>query len=484
MPTVADVLQRGWQLHQNGNLDAAMHVYRGVLRQVPGSADAWVYLGIAQFDRREFAESAESYRRGLQLRSHFPIAWNNLGNTLRMLGETEEADRCFESALQQQPGYLSAFKNRGTLWIWSGQIERGFQWYEEGLKIDPENAELHRNLGVIHLLLGNYQRGFDEYRWRWKMPGVSRPRGVDAWANSAMPVPVWHGQELERKSICIYPEQGLGDAIHFVRVAAELKRRGARIQAVLPPAMIPLLSTAPGVDEIVPDDSEYAGLASTPLSPTDFHASFIEVLDGLFQSTGQVAWGSDLAKEGYLEVPEALIRYWKDWLDQRRDPNRKLVGINWQGNPGHHADVYRSIPLQFLRPLLDSNRVQVISLQFGHGVEQLDQSDLGSRVLRLPDGIDKTSGQFVDTAAVLKNLDAVVTTDTAIAHLAGALTVPTQLLLGRVPDWRWLTDGETTPWYASLMLSRQAKLGTWDDAVERVVKRLTGSPAHSEPSVS
>lgn len=484
MPTVADVLQRGWQLHQNGNLDAAMHVYRGVLRQVPSSADAWVYLGIVQFDRREFSDSAASYRRGLKLRSHFPIAWNNLGNTLRMLGETDEADRCFETALQQQPGYLSAFKNRGTLWIWSGQIERGFQWYEEGLKIDPDNAELHRNLGVIHLLLGNYQRGFDEYRWRWRMPGVSRPRGVDAWNKLGNPVPIWNGQDLQQKSICIYPEQGLGDAIHFIRVAAALKRMGARVQAVLPPAMIPLLSTAPGIDEILPDDSEYAGLASTTLPKTDFHGSFIEVLDGLFQCTGELATETDLAVDGYLEVPDALIRYWRDWLDQHRDPNRKLIGINWQGNPGHHADVYRSIPLDVLRPILDANGIQVISLQFGHGVEQLDQSDLGARVLRLPEGIDKTSGQFVDTAAVLKNLDAVVTTDTAIAHLAGALSVSTQLLLGCVPDWRWLTQGHITPWYPSLKLSRQATLGTWDDAVERVVTRLVESRADSQSGVS
>ncbi len=134
--------------------------------------------------------------------------------------------------------------------------------------------------------------------------------------------------------------------------------------------------------------------------------------------------------------------------------------------------MYRSVPLETFRPLIEMPNVESISLQFGHGSEQLEQSDLGSSIHRLPDDIDQSGGQFVDTAAVLCNLDALVTTDTAIAHLAGSLGVRTILLLGKVPDWRWLRSGETTVWYPSVEIVRQTELGDWKPCVETVLSKL------------
>ncbi len=492
MPSVGEVLQQGWQVHQSGNVDAAMQLYRGVLRQVPNSAEAWVYLGIAQFDLRDFEGSVNSYRKALKIKGRFPIAWNNMGNSLRMLGRVEEAERCFKKSLVQQPGYLSALKNRGTLWVWNGDIERGLKSYRRGLEVDPNNAELHRNLGVISLLMGDYQTGFEEFRWRWRMPGLSRPTVAAAWQAAGIQVPVWTGEPLAGQTIVIYPEQGLGDAIHFIRVAAELKSSGARVIVVCNASLIPLLRTAAGIDEIVAEvlpssmggDTVAAGMSMLQgsLTQASFQGSFLEILDGLYQRDGEVYYGQDLFKaghsgnyQGYVSVSDEADERWKCWLAENRNParaNKPLIGINWQGNREHHADVYRSVPLDVFRPIIESDEFQIVNMQFGQGIEQLDEADFADAVLRLPATLDQEAGKFVDTAAVLCNLDALVTSDTAIAHLAGALGVRTHLLLGRVPDWRWLTEGDTTAWYPNTRLSRQSEFGQWTAPVERILERL------------
>jgi hypothetical protein len=379
-----------------------------------------------------------------------------------MLGRIDEAEDCFEQALQQQPGYLSALKNRGTLWVWCGEIERGLRWYERGLEFDPNNAELHRNLGVINLLLGNYDVGWREYRWRWQIPGMLRPN---------VSAPLWRGESLRGKTILLYPEQGLGDAIHFVRTAALLKNRGASVVLQCSGPLIPLFTSAPGVDRLLVD-------TAIPTA-VDFQASLIEVIDVLYSQTGEIAWGGELFQDGngYLTVSQELIDYWKRWLDANTRTPR--VGINWQGNPDHHADVYRSIPLNTLRPLSSVPNIQLINLQLGYGSEQLEQCDFADSILRLPDHVDADDGKFTDTAAILKNLDLLITTDTAVAHLAGAVGANVIMMLGRVPDWRWGLDGEMTPWYPTMRFVRQKKLGHWDEVVKEISRQLGGGSSQS-----
>ncbi|MEL6109835.1 MAG: tetratricopeptide repeat-containing glycosyltransferase family protein [Planctomycetota bacterium] len=455
MPTIAEVLSQGWKLHQSGRLREAEQVYRHVIAQAPRNPEAHVYLGIALFDRRSFRESIDSYQEAIQLRDQFPIAWNNLGNSLRMTGDIERSDECFAKALAQDPNYLSVYKNRGTLWVWSGEIEKGLSWYEKGLEIAPKDAELHRNLGVIYLLLGDYDRGWPEYRWRWQMPGMVRPPSR---------APLWTGQPLTGKSILLYSEQGRGDEIQFVRMASTLADAGAYVTVQADPQMIPLFTSARGIHSLLP--------VGAAIPPTDFQASLFDAVDGWYQTHAGLPFGEDAFIEhggfkGYLNVSDPLVTYWHHWMEKNgmgRD-DRKRVGIAWQGNPKHHADVYRSIALEAFRPLAEDPAVHLVSLQFGFGSEQLSQVDFGDAISRLPEDTDTSGGAFTDTAAVMKNLDHVVSADTSVVHLAGALGVPTTLLLGKVPDWRWLRSGETTPWYPSLKLVRQREMGDWTDAI-------------------
>jgi hypothetical protein len=450
-------LRNAWQQHQAGKIDVAEMVYRNIIDQDPNNADAHVYLGIALFDRRRFQESVDHYRIAIELRHQFPVAWNNLGNSLRLLGQVEEADACFETALGQQPDYLSAIKNRGTLWLWLGDIDRGSHWYQKGLAIDPSNAELHRNLGVIELLQGNYSVGWQEYRWRWKMPGLRRPQ------TSAVH---WRGQSLDGKTFLLYPEQGLGDAIQFVRVAKQLKSLGANVIIQCSPKLIDLFSSTThslDVDRLVQD--------TTTAPPTDYHASMIEVVDTLFEQTQKMHFGSKLFGDpgGYLHVSAALVDYWRRWFDQNLNgPRRIRIGINWQGNPDHHADVYRSAPLAVFETLANLPNVQLVNLQFGHGSEQLTRCAFASKVISLPDDVDSQSA-FTDTAAIIAQLDHVVTVDTAIAHLAGAVGgVPVHLMLSQVPDWRWLLNGDTTQWYPTIRIYRQKNIGQWENLIGEI----------------
>lgn len=447
MMTVADALQRAWQIHQRGQVAAAERVYREIARAAPQRPEAHVYLGIALFDQRRYAEAVDAYRHALRLREDFPVAWNNLGNALRMLGRIEEADAAFGTALAQKPSYANALKNRGTLWTWAGEIERGLEWYQQALRLSPDDAELHRNLGIIYLLEGRYDEGWAEYRWRWRLPGMHRP---------ALPVPIWEGQPIEGKSIFVYPEQGLGDAIQFVRMVQLLQARGAEVTLGCPPRLVPLLSGVRGVGQIVPEGGQ--------ISRVDYQASLLEVADRTWQGSEAVSGAP------YLDVPATLVAFWRRHLQSLRG---KRIGLCWQGNPAHHADPYRSVPLAALRPLLEIPGISWVSLQHGAGSEQIDELDLGKQLHRLPENIDQSGGAFLDTAAVMRNLDLVITTDTSAGHVAGALGVPTWLLLGKVPDWRWGRRSETTLWYSGHRLWRQSEVGDWETVVEKIATELT-----------
>ena len=456
MTQLQQVLDQAWKLHQSGDVLAAESIYRQVLQQLPRNAAAHVYLGIAQFDQRKFQESVESYRRAIAIEKHFPIAWNNLGNSLRMLGQIDEAERSLEIASQQKPDYLSPLKNRGTLWIWAGEVERGLKWYHEALKLVPNDPELHRNLGVIYLLQKRYAEGWPEYRWRWSFMGGSRP---------AHAYPLWQGEDLQGKTILLYPEQGLGDAIQFIRVAATLRATGAKTIVTCAPRLVPLFSSAPGIDSLLPE-----GL---PMHErVDYQASFIDVVDYWYGRTGELAIGAgdaDLSK-GYLGASPTLIDYWNRNLGNTNA--KKRVGICWQGNPQHHADIYRSVKLAEFAEIAAVPDVSLLSLQHGFGTEQIATVPFSSSIMRLPDNIDKSGGAFIDTAAILKNLDLVITTDTSTAHIAGALGVPVWLILGKVPDWRWLQHGETTSWYPTMRLFRQEKMGDWSSVMNCIALEL------------
>lgn len=449
MTTSQQELQSGWALQQQRRFTDAEAIYRRVLASEPNNAAAWCYLGIALHDQRRFEESIAAYRRALELQPEFPVALNNLGNSLRYVNEIEEADRCFERAIALKPDYLNAYKNRGTLHVWTGNLERGLQWYERALQINPNEAELHRNLGVIYLLQGRFPKGWAEYRWRWRVGDLHRPQ---------LKAPLWDGSEVRDKLFLLSVEQGLGDTLNFIRFARLLRERGARTIVHCQPALVALLQQSPELGPVYPNSLPFE-------SQIDMHCSLLDVADVLSIDADSVP-----TYPSYVRPSPQLEPYWAIRLP--RSPGTLRVGIAWQGNPDHQADIFRSVPLSQFEALSDIPTVELISLQSGFGVEQLSRWRGSRPVHTLGDEVDKTSGAFMDTAAIMRHIDLVITSDTSIAHLAGALGVPTWIALNYIPDWRWLLGRSDSPWYPSVRLFRQPALGDWASVFRDIASEL------------
>lgn len=454
MPSTEEILQQAWNTHQQGNVAKAFEVYRQVANREPYNAVAWCYLGIALHDMRQYADAVMAYDQALKLQPHFPVAWNNMGNTLRYLGQIAESDSAFQKAIDQQPGYFNAYRNRGTLHAWTGRIDLAFKYYYQAMELQPDDAELHRNLGVIHLLQGNFEEGWREYRYRWQCREAIQHNYAQ---------PKWTGQDLKGKTILLYSEQGLGDTIHFVRFAKVLKDRGARTILNMQAQLLALMQGCSGIDSIVPNTWGVS-------EPFDYHCSLLDVADVLGIHAGNIP-----ADVPYIRLPENLVAYWRTQVTRMLPPARMRVGLVWQGNAEHQADMFRSFPLRELETLCHVEGIQLISLQFGKGSEQLEDWQGSQPIHALPGNLDQSSGAFMDTAAILQHLDWIVTSDTSLAHLAGALARPTMVMLGYTPDWRWLLDREDSPWYPTVRLFRQSRVGDWSTVANQVRQALEQS---------
>jgi len=381
MSTTAEALAHGWALHQADNLAGAEQVYRQTLQTDPGDATAWCYLGMACHDQDRLDEAVAAYRKAIQIRPNFPVAFNNLGNTLRLLRRLDESIASFDHALRLKPDYVNAHKNKGTALVWEGHLEEALASYRRALDCAADDAETHKNLGVILLLLGNFQDGWDEYRWRWKTDETSLPNFSQ---------PLWDGSSLDGRTILLSAEQGLGDTVHFVRYAAALKEKyDCRVVVACQKALLPLLGSCPGIDTLI-------GQKDDP-PPFDVFAPLLDVPDILRHDLDSFPTDTP-----YLFADSALIEQWRQELDAY---SGFKIGIAWQGNPKHHADRMRSMPLAEFTTLGKLKGIQLFSLQKGNGVDQLQSLASRLDVVHLGDRLDESTGSFMDTAAVLKNLD-------------------------------------------------------------------------------
>jgi hypothetical protein len=318
-------------------------------------------------------------------------------------------------------------------------------WYR------PEQASAHYNRSLALLQGGDYEHGWPAYEWRWKRPTMP-PRPFSQ--------PRWDGSRLDGKSILLWCEQGLGDAIQFVRYGIQVKERGGNVFLECPVNLLSVLRTCPCLDIIVGE-----GLPSPDF---DVQAPLLS-LPALCGTTLE----NVPATVPYLFADEKLVEAWREKLG--RAEGNVLIGVVWQGNPRHGWDHWRSFPLTALAPLAAVPGVRLISLQQGPGVEQLRSLRGRFQVQDLGKDLDRGGG-FADTAAVMANLDLVVTADTAAAHLAGALGVPTWLALAAVADWRWMLGREDTPWYPTMHLFRQRRLNDWADVFEHMAAELQVVP--------
>jgi tetratricopeptide (TPR) repeat protein len=423
--------------------------YRRALSLEPQSAKGRYNLGIALAEQGRYVEAEASYREAVRLKADYADALSNLGNVLMEQGRVEEAADFYQSALKLRPDDADFCEISAQAQVLQGRLEAGVAGFDKAIGLRPGHAETHMGRALALLALGDYPRGFAEYEWRWK---TKRFAGFPAYRQ-----PLWDGSPLDGKTILLYAEQGLGDTVQFLRFVPLVKERGGRVIVAGQEPLLPLFSTCPWIDKIVPQGET--------LPEFDVHAPLLSLPRIL---------GTTLAtlptQVPYLSADPELVQRWHKELAAY--PGFR-IGIAWQGNPENPADRHRSFPLASLEPLAGMPGVQFVSLQKGAGVEQLQ--DLAGRfpVTEAGSRLD----DFMDTAAVLANLDLVITCDTAVAHLAGALAVPVWIALKFAPEWRWLYNREDSPWYPTARLFRQPRPGDWTGVFDRMRAALQERPA-------
>jgi tetratricopeptide (TPR) repeat protein len=367
----------------------------------------------------------------------------NLGNAHLAQDDLTNAAAAYETALGLDPAHEGAGLNLGVAFKELGELELATVRLRRTVEIAPDNADAHWNLALALLAQGRFEEGWAEYEWRRRIPGFAT-RDFDA--------PAWDGSPLEGRTLLIHAEQGLGDTIQFARYLSGLSSLGGRILFLCPDRLAPLIASAFVGPEIE--------VVAAPPRRFDLHAPLMSLPHLLGRPDPTAAEGPYLSA-----MPERVAR-WRPMLDAGF-----RVGLCWQGNRIYRADARRSIPLRHFAPLAALNGVNLVSLQVGDGQEQIAEQPWGPQLITFPEEFDR-DGAFLDSAAAIAALDLVVTSDTAVAHLSGAMGAETWLLLPHVPDWRWGTAGETTPWYPTMRLYRQDRPGDWDGVFRRVAAAL------------
>jgi Flp pilus assembly protein TadD len=438
-------------LRELKRFDEAVASYRNALAARPDYVKALINLGNVLRELKQFDEALSVLRRAIELQPDHANALQNLGTALRDTGQFVEAVGHLRRAATLEPESAETQNNLGTSLQAMGDFDGAIVCYRRALELDPELPDAHFSMATWQLRAGNLERGFAEYEWRWKCSG---------WSDRGFKQPRWDGSPLNGRTILLYAEQGLGDTLHFVRYAREAHRRGGHVIVECQAPLVKLLSRADGVDRVI-------ALGGQTLPEFDVHAPLLSMPTILGETLDSLTRDASTATP-YLNPDAALVERWRDGITEYHGLK---VGICWQGNPQYLFDAQRSFPLSALAPLARVDGVRLISLQKNPGAEQIAGTDL--EVIELDPPLDEASAPFMDTAAVMTHLDLVVTTDTAIAHLAGGLGVPVWTAVSAHPDWRWMFDHEDTPWYPTMRLFRQTHLNDWGPVMQRMAEELS-----------
>lgn len=373
-----------------------------------------------------------------------------LGNIYFERGENEKSLDAFKKILNISDRFSAVHHNIGfTLAERFGRHKEALCHYQKALVLNPGNIETHFCAALSHLAQGDLEQGFSEYEYRWQ-------RGKQNSRNFLKPLQnLWNGSDsIWGKTMLIRAEQGLGDTLQFIRYAKILKDRGAFIIAEVQKSLIALLSYCPFLDRVIAIGSE--------LPLFDYQIPLLSLPHQLKTSLKNIPHITP-----YLFTNSQRIDHWKNSL---KNGSRFKIGICWQGDPVHGQAKF--MPLQEFLPLLQRNDITVYSLQQYVGLEQLNTIPLEYRPYEFYHDFDKSSGNFIDTAAVMTQLDLVITVDTSLAHLAGGLGVPVWVVLPFPAEWRWLTERVDSPWYPTMTLFRQQLTHNWKPVLNAMMRAL------------
>jgi tetratricopeptide (TPR) repeat protein len=439
----------GLTLDAQAKPDEAVAAYRRAVEIAPTFFPGICNLGLSQVRSGRMADAVETFRNGIRALPNSPELYHNLSLALREDWRLEESETAARQALELNPNYPNACIDVGAALSTQGRFAQSIPFYEKAVALSPDFADAHINLGLARLALGEWEAGWPEYEWRLKSTATSAQRAL---LNTEGLPPQWRGEEIRGQRILLYGEQGFGDFLQFLRYVPLVADRGAE---VFIQCAAPLASVARSLK------GNFKLFAPAEAVPAYQWRSSLLSLPGIFKTTLKtVPWDGP-----YLFAPNDAREIWKKRIGPEKGKLR--VGLAWAGRPDHRNNRWRSIALSALDPLADLPAVEFHSLQIGDPTRELPNSNS----LRITDW-SKELTDFCQTAGLISQLDLVLTVDTAVAHLAGAMGKRLWLLLPKVGDWRWLLDGAKTPWYPTARLFRQTTQGDWRPVIERVREEL------------
>tara|TARA_B100000809_G_scaffold263615_1_gene317282 strand:- start:563 stop:2491 length:1929 start_codon:yes stop_codon:yes gene_type:complete len=425
----------GMALKKKGELDAAVQVHHQALRIQPDFAEAHRNLGDILQKQGKYDKAVEAYQRAIQIQPNYAAAYNNLGIAWQKQGKLEQAIQIYHKTLVIRPNYPQAYNNLANTLKEQGKLQGAVQAYHKAIEINPSYIDAHKNLGIVLLLQGDFQRGWQEYEWRLKSDDL-------CIANRAQTR--WDGSSLSGKTILLYAEQGFGDTIQFIRYVHLLVEYDTEIIVECQPELLQLFKNIGAIKKTI--------VMGESAPKFDVNASLLSLPRIL---------GTDLnsipVKSPYLYTKSG------SHTDLEMCSEYK-VGIVWAGNLKHPNDNNRSVELQQFSVLFDVEACQFFSLQVGKRRNDIIRYHYSNTIIDL--GGDFSN--FSDTAAAILELDLVISVDTAVAHLTGALGKPIWVLLPFMPDWRWLLEREDTPWYPTMRLFRQTDTRDWAGVLQKV----------------
>lgn len=459
-PPVAERLQTALGLQQQGKLVAARDLYQGILQDQPDNADALRFWGVIEEQHGRYEHAAQLLEQSARANPRNPSTFLNLGNVRVHQLHFQEALQNFDVALSLKPDYAHAHLGRGVVLERLEEFDKAMNAYELALLANKDFDTAKWNLACLLLLTGQYTEGWKFYESRWKVR-------THQLQSRVFKQPLWLGEQpISGKTLFVYDEQGLGDSIQFARYVPILAERGARVILETAPSLTRLFGTLAGVERIVqrgektPDFDFHCPLSSLPLATHTTLETIPHFRSYLHSETAQQA----------------------GWAERLKPKQGLRIGLTWSGNAEHYNDSNRSIPLQALLKGLPVGP-QYVSLQ--KDVRNTDRAALESRS-DIADFSPEVS-DFSDTAALCSQLDLVVSVDTSIAHLCGAMGINTWVLVSKLPDWRWLLNRTDSPWYPSVRVIRQTREGDWGDVLSSLYDRIealchTQAPGPLHPS--
>jgi len=447
------ILQLAKLLKQENSLQEATHYFHKIISVYPQHFESHYTLAQIYQELDFIEQSLYHYHIAAELQPNNSDLLTDYANLLNKINETEQALELYIKVAQLLPVSAPAQYNVGYTFKKLNHLKEALPFYEKAVQLDPNSAFMHFGISLAYLTAGNFKDGWREYEYRWNAHDIPKKEYEK---------PLWNGEPLYGKTILLYAEQGLGDNFQFIRYAKIAKEMGATVIFESKASLVNILSLCPYIDYVVTSEQEIPNF--------DYYAPLMS-MPFLCSTTLQTI----PCQKPYLYAKKELVAHWKNILN--KDKNFK-VGICWQGNSSFKTkdlqNVFsgRSIKLKYLKPLMSIDHISVYSLQKIDGLNQIKDLQDYCKLKTFDEDFDNTQGAFCDTAAVIQNLDLVITVDTSIAHLAGGLGAPVWILIPDPPDYRWMTDIDYSPWYPTMRLFRQTKSGSWQNVILSIKQEL------------